>query len=140
MYGDVHAYDDVCDYEITRSHTYCIARLVNGRSDIHHSNEIIENGSYQTRAREETSRLVFMQGPAMDCALALLEQAQAAVDVFCQTHGQSLDEWQQSHDSAGLLIVELKPPPAFGVQRIFVEGLIQQFYYRCLHPKMSEPL
>ena len=122
-YGDVHAYDDVCDYEITRSHTYCIARLVNGRSYTHHSNEIIENGSYQTRAREETSRLVFMQGPAMDCALALLEQAQAAVDVVGQSHWQSSDERQQSHDSASLLIVGLEPPLSFRVQGIFVQGL-----------------
>lgn len=46
-----------------------------------------------------------------------------------QAHGQPFHEWAQTHDPTGLLVMELKPAPAFLVHAILVQGLSDQYIY-----------
>ena len=61
----------------------------------------------------------------MDGALGVLEELVLPIFWMRQTHGQSSNERTETHDAAGLLVVEAQPAASFGVERIFLQRLMQ---------------
>ena len=69
--------------------------------------------------------LSFVQRPAVDGALGVLEELVIAICLMRQTYRQSSNERQETHDATGLLVVEAKPATSFGVERILPQCLTQ---------------
>ena len=69
-------------------------------------------------------RLVRMQGPPHDGALAMSDQLQAAVHGVGEPHRKPADQGQEAHDACRLLVVVPQPMPAFLVQRLLAQGLV----------------
>ena len=82
--------------------------------DKQHANKALHNKS-----------LSFVQRPAVDGALGVLEELVLAIFWMRQTYGQSFNERTETHDAAGLLVVKAQPAAPFGVERILLQRLMQ---------------
>ena len=69
-------------------------------------------------------RLVVVQGPLFDDAAAMAEQLQAAVHCVRQANGQTLDQREETHDAAGLLVMVAEPAFPLLVEGICAERLV----------------
>ena len=74
---------------------------------------------------KQKNSLSFVQRPAVDGALGVLEELVIAILWMRQTYRQSSNERQQTHDATGLLVVEAKPATSFGVEGILPQCLMQ---------------
>lgn len=74
---------------------------------------------------KKNNSLSFVQRPAVDGALGVLEELVIAIFWMRQTYRQSSKERQETHDATGLLVVETKPATSFGIERILTQCLMQ---------------
>ena len=79
--------------------------------------------------------LIWMQRPPNKRTTAVLKKLQAAIHSVGQAHGKATRCRQKSHDAAGLLVMEAKPPRPLLVQLllaqsqiILVQGLVMGNY------------